>query len=407
MKAVVLSILMAFGMGVSLGHADSTNATTSTAAQITALRKQVDDAYSAYSTNDTSGKLWDAYYYLNDANLPKIFELAKRDPASEASFEAFAWIVTNPSLSPRSQPLASQSLEFLVDFHTTNPNISEICRTLGSLLSWDPTDKTAQKFLSAASENNPNRNARGYATLALGQMLKGEVDWLDYFQAKAPPLTNQWWLQLNAANQEAAKSGGVNGLSAEAEQAFNTVLTKYADVSAQSRRVIRQPKSTLSAEAKEKLYELNHLMPGKVAPEISGEDVDGRALRLSQYRGKVVVLSFWASWCGPCMQLVPLECSLAEKFQGQPFAMLGVNGDDTRDAAKRAMQEEHMNWRSFWNEGGPNGAIPQQWMVYAWPTVYLLDPAGVIRLRFVGYMDSNLLESTVERLLEKSQVRKP
>ena len=372
------------------------------------LIKQVDDADAAYrSTNDASGKLWDAYSHLNDTNLPKIFELAKRDPASEASFKAFAWIVTNGRNSlPSLKPFASQPLEFLRDFHATNSDIGKICRKLDGL-SWDPMDKTAQEFLRAASENNPDRNARGYATLALGQMLKGEVGDFLYFEM-SPPSTNQWWVHMNAEYQEEEKKGDMEGLSAEVEQTLNTVLTKYADVPMQPRQSLRQPKATLGEEAKVELYEWNHLMPGKMAPEIAGQDIDGHELKLSQYKGKVVVLSFWASWCGPCMHMVPLECSLAEKFKGQPFALVGVNGDGTRDAAKHAMQEEHMTWRSFWNEGGRNGAIPDQWNVHGWPTVYVLDPSGVIRFKFLGYgiYTSNLLDSTIVRLLKESRVRK-
>ena len=52
-----------------------------------------------------------------------------------------------------------------------------------------------------------------------------------------------------------------------------------------------------------------------VAPEIEGESVDGRTLKLSDYRGKVVVLSFWASWCGPCMDLVPDERTLVNRLE--------------------------------------------------------------------------------------------
>ncbi|HTV40402.1 MAG TPA: hypothetical protein VMF08_07500 [Candidatus Sulfotelmatobacter sp.] len=160
-----------------LGDVPSSVATSSGSAedQIAALRREVEEARDAYrSNNDTSRKPWETYCQLNDTNLPKIFELGRQEPASEAAFKAFAWIVTNGRISVRSlRPFGSQSLEFLRDFHTTHPDIGEICRQLGR--TWDPMDKTAMEFLRAASENNPERNARGYATLALGQMLKGRV----------------------------------------------------------------------------------------------------------------------------------------------------------------------------------------------------------------------------------------
>lgn len=372
--------------------------------QIVALRKQVDDAYTAYtSTSETGAQLWDTYRRLNDTNLSKIFELAKQDPTSEASFEAFSWIVTNARIGiPSLKPFASQSLEYLRDFHATHPDIGEICRKLGGT-SWDPMDKTALEFLRAASESNPDRNARGYATLALGQMLKWGVDAF-LFHEMAPPATDQHWLRINAEYQEAEKTGGIHRLSVEAQKKLETVWANYADIPMQPRHGTRRPKPNLAACASDELFELNHLMPGKVAPEISGEDLDGHPLRLSQYRGKVVVLNFWASWCGACMQMVPLLCSLAAKFREQRFKIVGVNGDGPRNAAKEATQKEHMTWRSFWNEGGPNGAIPDRWNVRGWPMVYLIDPAGVVRLRFLGYggnHTTDLLNSTIEPLLKE------
>ena len=355
-----------------------TNSVTPAANQIMALMKQVDDAYATYTaTNDASGKLWETYYHLNDTNLPVLFELAKATPASEASFEAFAWIVTNRRIGVRSlRPFGNQSLEFLRDYHTTHSDIGEICRHLGN--SWDPMDETAVEFLRIASEKNLDRNARGYATLALGQMLKGRAEGIAFFPF-SPPLTNQWWLQANAAYQEETKKTGTNTLSAKAQQTFETVLAQYADCP-----TLRNPKATLGEEAKVELYQLNHLEPGKVVPEISGKDVDGKRLKPSRYRGKVVVLSFWASWCGPCMQMIPLERALAERFKDQPFTMLGVNGDASTADAKRAMQKEHITWPCFWNQGGFDGAIAGTWNIHGWPTVFVIDPHGVIRLKFEG-----------------------
>src|ERR1019366_8521095 len=105
-------------LGINLVVAQPmTNSITPAAEQIKTLKKQVDDAYAAYTaTNDSSGKLWETYARLNDTNLPVIFGLAKEYPASQASFEAFAWIVTNGRIGIRSlRPLGARSLEFLRD----------------------------------------------------------------------------------------------------------------------------------------------------------------------------------------------------------------------------------------------------------------------------------------------------
>jgi thiol-disulfide isomerase/thioredoxin len=82
------------------------------------------------------------------------------------------------------------------------------------------------------------------------------------------------------------------------------------------------------------------------APEIDGEDIDGQPLLLSDYRGQVVVVSFWVSWCGACQSLYEPERSLVRRLQGKPFALLGVNCDNERDVVKEVIAREGLTWRS-------------------------------------------------------------
>ncbi|MEW6161300.1 MAG: redoxin domain-containing protein, partial [Verrucomicrobiota bacterium] len=76
--------------------------------------------------------------------------------------------------------------------------------------------------------------------------------------------------------------------AAQSEKLFESVVEKYADVP--------HWRGTLGDAAKAELFELRHLAIGKVAPEIEGEDLDGNRFKLSEYRGKVVVLDFWGDW---------------------------------------------------------------------------------------------------------------
>lgn len=185
---------------------------------------------------------------------------------------------------------------------------------------------------------------------------------------------------------------------------FERVIKDYGDApNFPSGPGIRSPLPTLGRQAELELYECRYLRPGAVAPEIHGEDIRGKKIKLSDYRGKVVVLNFWASWCGPCMQMVPHERSLLERLKGKRFAVVGVNGDNDRSAARKAAEKNQMSWESFWSGGSEKG-IAAQWNVHGWPTVFVLDAKGVIRLKFGGYggkWTDEMLDKVVDRLMQE------
>ena len=85
---------------------------------------------------------------------------------------------------------------------------------------------------------------------------------------------------------------------------------------------------SLHAQAVNELEELKFRASGRMSQEIKGLDLDGRPMSLSEYRGRVVLLSFWGTWCFPCMKLVPHERDLVKQFRGQPFEIIGCNSDD-------------------------------------------------------------------------------
>ncbi|MCI0458890.1 MAG: TlpA family protein disulfide reductase [Gemmataceae bacterium] len=134
---------------------------------------------------------------------------------------------------------------------------------------------------------------------------------------------------------------------------------------------------------------------GKPAPDIVGEDLDGNPLRLSDYRGKVVVLSFWGSWCPPCREMIPHERKLVERHRDKPFALLGVNSDGGLLAIRNFVARERITWRN-WRDGGPEGPIARAWGITGWPTVYVLDAGGVIRYKDVR---GDALDRAVDKLL--------
>jgi thiol-disulfide isomerase/thioredoxin len=374
----------------------------SIADQMIALRKQVDDAEAAYmrAPEAVSDKTWQTFCRLNQTNLPRIFQLARQEPRSETSFEMFKWIVMNRQIFMSSfKTNGVQSLVFLREYDATNPSVARLCRIVG--YNWDNTCQPAIDFLRAVADKNPDRDARGQAFLALAKFKKEDADALDFWQSA--PSADARFENSRSNYLATAKNETHASLSNDSEKLYHEVLDQYADCPSLARTNSWQVKATLGDIAKADLFELEHLSVGDVAPDITGRGVDGKKLQLSRYRGKIVVLSFWASWCGPCMAMVPSEVRLAERMKGKPFAIVGVNGDGRREDAKKAMEKDNATWPSFYSDNGPNGPIPTAWNVHGWPTVFILDGKGVIRFKFMGYGrdTEKTLDGKVDELLEQ------
>ncbi len=96
--------------------------------------------------------------------------------------------------------------------------------------------------------------------------------------------------------------------------------------------------------------------------------------------------------------MYPHERSLVEQYANAPFAIVGVNSDDTFDTVQAAMKEEKLTWPSFFDGGGTGGPIATQWGVRGWPTVYIIDHEGIIR-----YKGRSDLDTIIADLVAKAQ----
>ena len=135
----------------------------------------------------------------------------------------------------------------------------------------------------------------------------------------------------------------------------------------------------------EKRYVVENLMPGKVAPNSIGNDIDGVEFALEEYRGNIVVLVFTGQWCGPCRGEYPYQRAMLQIYEdrGDPVVLLGVNSDPVLDTVHAVKEREALSYRTWWDghveDASTNGPIATQWKVEGWPQIYILDDLGVIR----------------------------
>lgn len=144
---------------------------------------------------------------------------------------------------------------------------------------------------------------------------------------------------------------------------------------------------------------------GVPAPATVGVDLDGRPMSLSDYRGKIVLLSFWATWCHPCLKAIPHEKELLEHFGSRAFAIVGVNADQKLALARQAVTKHGISWRSFQVQREDDSSIADDWHIAGYPTFYLLDTDGVVVSTWLGTPPRSELNEKIGALIAKAEGR--
>lgn len=136
----------------------------------------------------------------------------------------------------------------------------------------------------------------------------------------------------------------------------------------------------------------------KPAPSFSIESLTGDTVRLEDYRGDIVVLNFWATWCTPCREEAPAFHRLSREYDGRGVQFLGINYRDNRAAAQSFVEEFGLRYPHGFD---PAGSLADDFSLFAMPTTFLIDASGIIRYRFVGYLNEDTLRSAIEDLVQK------
>lgn len=132
---------------------------------------------------------------------------------------------------------------------------------------------------------------------------------------------------------------------------------------------------------------------GRTAPDFTAQTQDGAEFKLESTRGKTVILSFWASWCGPCRQELPALDVLAK--QRPDLAIYAVNVDRTQADAARFLQRVQFDLPIVWDN---NAEALGQYDVMSMPTMFLVDGNGTVKWRKTGFSTQNGLKELEEQL---------
>lgn len=147
------------------------------------------------------------------------------------------------------------------------------------------------------------------------------------------------------------------------------------------------------------------LARARMAPPFSLVTLDGQRISLDGLAGKVVLIDFWATWCGPCREALPRIQGLAKKFEGQPLVVLSISLDKDDDKWHAFVMKNQMTWMQY--RDGSSGRIAAQFGVMAIPSTFTIDADGVLEDQHVG--DASI-EGKIKKLVARAvemPVRKP
>ena len=375
-------------------------ADTKPAEELAALKNDLKKAWGTLNEAERPGATEAEKKVIVDRYGKTTTELARRALALAETYtgapeapESLAWIHTGGlGYPPEMEPIRDAAYDLMIQRYLDRDAILPVVRTAWATV--PAKTSRAEAFLRAAVERSTNQKVQALACLSLGRYLHNLVTMAREFEHPTRgKMMRDFFGPEKVRRLREVKPAGLNR---EAEALFERTIREFGSLQPMGKNY-----PPLGEQARGDLFRLQHLEPGCIVPEVEGEDLDGKPMKLSGLRGKVVVISFWAGWCGPCMSMVPQEKALVVRMKGRPFVLVGVNGDPDRSTAKQVSAKAGINWRSFW-DGGRTEGTAVEWSVLGWPTVYVVDAKGVIRDGGVGLRVSDL-DNAVEELVAEAE----
>ena len=263
--------------------------------QITDRQKQLQDVfwkkYKAAKSEVEKERLGESEYPAPDAPARLLLEIAGKHPKDPAAFDALLWVVRSTPRPPNQPdiPFARARDTLLRDF-ARHPRIGEFCR----VLTYEESHLPSVAFVRGVYEKHPDAAARAQAGLTRAVQLRRHAGFAKTMQKGTDAVRASWAKAYGQEYVDYLTKADAGTLEREAEGILDRLVTdkELAKVSYERGDKTRTVGETAGAE----LFEIRHLQPGKPAPEIVGEDIDGTEFKLSDYRGKVVLLDFWGDW---------------------------------------------------------------------------------------------------------------
>jgi tetratricopeptide (TPR) repeat protein len=242
--------------------------------------------------------------------------------------------------------------------------------------------KEAEGAFRQAAELKPSNEAEMYNLLGVVLYLQNQKE---SFEQSAAAL--QRAIELSKGSLvKAYYNLGFALIKAGREQQGIAALKKFLELA---------PEANEAAQARAVIVNTK-MVDAKVAPSFAVKSHTGEELSLEKLRGKIVLLDFWASWCGPCRVDMPEVRKIWKKYSGDQFVIIGINLDSNRAAFEAYAKEQAVTWPQYYDGLGWGNKVSQLYRVYAIPHTILIDQDGVIRA--TGFRGGELSDKVGELL---------
>lgn len=317
--------------------------------------------------------------------------IAKAHPKSLAAVDALIWAVMHPveASQPQSR-LRGEALLRLLANYRDDARLGHLCTRL--VLTVDPD---SEAFLKEMSEKAKGESL-ARAVAARAQNLKNRAAVISALKEDGANRAEYERLWGKAVIAELMR-GSPKALEKQSTALFEKVVARHG--------ALKHPThGTLGAFARAHLLSLREpVAEGKAAPEVAGTGLSGEKMKLSEHRGKVVLIDFHSHGLAASRAMFAAERLLLKRYAGKPFVLLGVSGDADRAEARQRNRAAGVTWPSWHDGGGLDGPIATRWDVERWPTVVLVDHKGVVRHIWAGWPDAKTLTKAISGLVEKAE----
>jgi len=294
----------------------------------------------------------------------KARKIAEEDPKSQEAFEAVVYALSQLAKLGAKGPDMDKLLAIATEHHLGNPKAKDLVLVAGR------GGAAGEKFLQAAAEKAPDKEVKAIAMLILGNSYGEQSD-------------------RATSEKESAElvAKAVDYLSRAAKEAPDAKLGRQK----------------LGEIATELMKSIKLLAVGSPVPALLGTELrDQKKQKLSDFKGNVVLVDIWATWCGPCREMIPHEREMVKRLASKPFKLIGVSADTDKSKLTKFLESNPMPWIHWWDEGKENPLF-ETLKIEVFPTLYLIDAKGVIRKKMFGYQEPEVLDKAVDDLIKEAE----